>query len=78
MGLPVNAGFSHFPSQNSPAARGGDSHQGRAFEKSTSYGDVKTRNWLTVPSHPGREVSRLSKAAAHITQAPTYVPCAIG
>ena len=78
MGLPVNAGFSHFPSQNSLAARGRDCHQFRAFEKSTSCGDGKARNWLTVPSHQGREVSRLSKAAAHITQAPTYVPCAIG
>ena len=42
---------SYFPSQNTPAVRGGDGHQFRAFEKSTSYGDVRTRNWLTVPSH---------------------------
>lgn len=39
---------SYFPSQNTPAVRGGDGHQFRAFEKSTSYGDVRTRNWLTV------------------------------
>ena len=42
---------SYFPSQNTPAVRGGDGHQFRAFEKSTSYGDARTRNWLTVPSH---------------------------
>ena len=40
----------YFPAQNTSAARGGDCHQFRAFKESTTYGRIRTRNWLTVPS----------------------------
>ena len=43
---------SYFPAQNTRSARGGDCHQFRAFKESTTYGRIRTRNWLTVPSHP--------------------------
>ena len=42
---------SYFPAQNTRGARGGDCHQFRAFKESTTYGRIRTRNWLTVPSH---------------------------
>ena len=42
---------SYFPAQNTSTARGGDCHQFRAFKESTTYGRIRTRNWLTVPSH---------------------------
>ncbi len=42
---------SYFPAQNTRSARGGDCHQFRAFKESTTYGRIRTRNWLTVPSH---------------------------
>ena len=42
---------SYFPAQNTRSARGGDCfHQFRAFKESTTYGRIRTRNWLTVPS----------------------------
>ena len=40
---------SYFPAQNTSTARGGDCHQFRAFKESTTYGRIRTRNWLTVP-----------------------------
>ena len=40
---------SYFPAQNTRSARGGDCHQFRAFKESTTYGRIRTRNWLTVP-----------------------------
>ena len=42
---------SYFPAQNTRSARGGDCHQFRAFKESTTYGRIRRRNWLTVPSH---------------------------
>ena len=45
-------GLSYFPAQNTRSARGGDCHQFRAFKESTTYGRIRTRNWLTVPSYP--------------------------
>ena len=41
---------SYFPAQNTRSARGGGCHQFRAFKESTTYGRIRTRNWLTVPS----------------------------
>ena len=48
--LRVMSAPNYFPSQDTFAVRGGGCHRFRASEKSTSYGDVRTRNWLTVPA----------------------------
>ena len=44
--------LNYFPAQNTRSAGGGDCHQFRAFKESTTYGRIRRRNWLTVPSHP--------------------------
>ena len=44
-------GSSYFPVRNTLAARGGGCHQFRSYEVSTSCGGIRSRNWLTVPSH---------------------------
>ena len=42
---------SYFPARNTRSARGGDCSQFRAFKESTTYGRIRTRNWLTVAGH---------------------------